>query len=85
MTHTDDAERDRAAAELLEARRIRDAKILQATEEANLAFWRTVRSILDHGPLNQKQVAETLGYSRETIRLNMRDLAEADAGQDDQT
>ncbi|MFE7963476.1 hypothetical protein ACFU0X_10540 [Streptomyces cellulosae] len=78
MTHTDDAERDRAAEQLLEARRIRDAKIQQATEEANIAFWRTVRSILNHGPLNQKQVAETLGYSRETIRLNMRALDQTD-------
>ncbi|MGV9816633.1 hypothetical protein ACWDTQ_32560 [Streptomyces cellulosae] len=78
MTHTDDAEKDRAAEQLLEARRIRDAKIQQATEEANIAFWRTVRSILNHGPLNQKQVAETLGYSRETIRLNMRALDQTD-------
>ncbi|MGA5182948.1 hypothetical protein [Streptomyces pseudogriseolus] len=87
MTDTDDAaERQRAAAdELLKARRVRDEKIRQATEQANDAFWRTVHHVLNTKALNQKQVAETLDYSRETIRLNMNALRDSDTGQDDQT
>jgi len=77
------AARQRAADELLEARRIRDDEIRQATERANEAFWRTVKSVLSSKRLNQKQAAETLGYSRETIRLHMNALR--DAGQGDQT
>ncbi|MGY1548376.1 hypothetical protein [Streptomyces sp. MN6] len=85
MTDTDDAAaRQRAAAdELLEARRVRDDTIRQATEQANEAFWRTVQQVLNEKHLNQRQVAETLGYSRETIRLNMNALRDADQG--DQT
>lgn len=85
MTDTDDAAaRQRAAAdELLEARRVRDDKIRQATEQANAAFWRTVQQVLNEKHLNQRQVAETLGYSRETIRLNMNALR--NVGQGDQT
>ncbi|MGW7504343.1 hypothetical protein [Streptomyces albidoflavus] len=55
---------------LLAARAARDEQIRSATERANRQFWAGVSETLRARDLTQKEVAEVLGYSRETIRTN---------------